>query len=262
MLNYKGVLSYSLAGKIKRPGFNDLNPFRHYFSATSYVEHNPFLQSSRALAQELAYTLKDNYIFQASYTVNYDAWSQFVIPEDHNVLRYTLVNYGNNQEFNFNFIYTKSFFNGVWHTTNTLAYTYLHFNGEALGWNIDTNSSQFWLMSMNTFTLSKKRKWYCDLSFFLETPYQDADTRFLGTQNLGIGLRKQISSWSFSAKVSDILNTKISKAQTTTNRLHSYIEHNYGSRTFYLTVSYSFGNKKVKGQTKRILSGKDVEERL
>lgn len=262
MLSYKGVLSYSLTEKIKRPGFNDLNPFRHYFSATSYVEHNPFLQSSRSLAQELAYTLKDNYVFQASYTVNYDAWSQFVIPEDNNVLRYTLVNYGNNKEFNFNFIYTKSFFNSVWHTTNTLSYTYLNFRGKTLDWDMNTNSSQFLFYSMNTFTLSKKRKWYCDLSFFLNTPYQDADTRFLGNQNLAIGLRKQISSWNFSARVSDILNTDISRANTTTNRLYSYNEHDRGSRRLYVTISYSFGNKKVKGQAKRSLSGKDVEKRL
>ncbi len=262
ILGYKGALSYSLSGKIKRPGFNDLNPFRHYFSATSYVEHNPFLQSSRSLVQELAYTLKDNYIFQASYTVNYDAWAQFVVPEENNVMRYTLVNYGNNQEFSFNFIYTKNLFNGIWHTTNTLAYAYSHFKGNPLGREMNTDGSSFWLMSMNTFTLSKQRKWYCDLSFFLDTPCQDTDTRFEGSQLLSIGLRKQIAGWSFTVKMQDLLNRGISRATTVTDLLRSYDRNDLGRRELYVVISCSFGNKKVKGQARRSLSGKGIEDRM
>lgn len=262
ILGYKGVLSYSLSGKIKRPGFNDLNPFRHYFSSTSYVENNPFLQSSRSLIQELSYTLKDNYIFQASYAVNYDAWGQFVVPEENNVMRYTLVNYGNNQEFSFNFVYTKSFFNGIWNTTNTLAYAYSHFKGTPLGWEMNTNGSSFWLMSMNTFTLSKQHKWYCDLSFFLDTPYQDTDTRFEGSQLLSIGLRKQISRWSFTVKMQDLLNRGISRATTVTDLVRSYNRNDLGRRELYVVISYSFGNKKVKGQAKRSLSGASIEGRM
>lgn len=262
ILGYKGVLSYSLSGKIKRPGFNDLNPFRHYFSSTSYVENNPFLQSSPSLVQELSYTLKDHYIFQASYTVNYDAWGQFVVPEENNVMRYTLVNYGNNQEFSFNFVYTKSFFNGVWNTTNTLAYAYSHFKGNPLGWEMNTNGSSFWLMSMNTFTLSKQHKWYCDLSFFLDTPYQDTDTRFEGSQLLSIGLRKQISGWSFTVKMQDLLNRGISRATTVTDLVRSYNKNDLGRRELYVVISYSFGNKKVKGQAKRNLSGASIEGRM
>lgn len=262
ILGYKGVLSYSLSGKIKRPGFNDLNPFRLYFSSTSYVEKNPFLQSSPSLVQELSYTLKDHYIFQASYTVNYDAWGQFVVPEENNVMRYTLVNYGNNQEFSFNFVYTKSLFNGVWNTTNTLAYAYSHFKGNPLGWEMNTNGSSFWLMSMNTFTLSKQHKWYCDLSFFLDTPYQDTDTRFEGSQLLSIGLRKQISGWSFTVKMQDLLNRGISKATTVTDLVRSYNKNDLGRRELYVVISYSFGNKKVKGQVKRNLSGASIEDRM
>lgn len=262
ILGYKGVLSYSLSGKIKRPGFNDLNPFRHYFSSTSYVENNPFLQSSPSLVQELSYTLKDHYIFQASYTVNYDAWGQFVVPEENNVMRYTLVNYGNNREFSFNFVYTKNFFNGVWNTTNTLAYAYSHFKGNPLGWTMNTEGSSFWLMSMNTFTLSKQHKWYCDLSFFLDTPYQDADTRFEGSQLLSIGLRKQIAGWSFTVKMQDLLNRGISRATTLTDLLRSYNRNDLGRRELYVVISWSFGNKNVKGQAKRTLSGASIEGRM
>ena len=262
ILGYKGVLSYSLSGKIRRPGFNDLNPFRHYFSSTSYVENNPFLQSSPSLVQELSCTLKDHYIFQASYTVNYDAWAQFVVPEENNVMRYTLVNYGNSQEFGFNFVYTKSFFNGVWNTTNTLAYAYSHFKGNPLGREMNTDGSSFWLMSMNTFTLSKQRKWYCDLSFFLDTPCQDTDTRFEGSQLLSVGLRKQIAGWSFTVKMQDLLNRGISRATTVTDLLRSYDRNDLGRRELYVVISCSFGNKKVKGQARRHLSGKGIEDRM
>ena len=127
---------------------------------------------------------------------------------------------------------------------------------------MNTGRSSFWVMAINTLTLSKQRKVYCDLSFFLDTPYQDTDTRFEGSQLLSIGLRKQIAGWSFTVKMQDILNRGISRATTLTDLLRSYDKNDLGRRELYVVISYSFGNKKVKGQARRSLSGKSVEDRM
>jgi len=59
------ALTYSR--RILRPGYSDLDPFRLYFSPTSYAEGNPFLQPAFSHEASLAYTLNGKYTFQGYY---------------------------------------------------------------------------------------------------------------------------------------------------------------------------------------------------
>ena len=67
---------------------------------------------------------------------------------------------------------------------------------------------------------------------------------------------------SFTVKMQDILNRGISRATSLTDLLRSYDKNDLGRRELYVVISYSFGNKKVKGQARRNLSGKSVEDRM
>lgn len=64
------TLSYSK--RILRPAYKDLDPFRVYFSPTSYAEGNPFLQPAYSHETALSYTLNGRFTFQGYYQLEQD----------------------------------------------------------------------------------------------------------------------------------------------------------------------------------------------
>lgn len=260
--SFKGKLSYNITSRVRRPSFSELNPFRSYNSATTYVENNPFLKSSWSLYQELNYIFKNQLILRASYNVNYDSWAQFTIPEEGNILRYTLINYGNDKNFTLTATYNKSFFNGVWQTMTSVYYTYMQFQGAVLDEKLKNHSSQFAFNTNHTFRLSEKHQWFFNIFYFLDTPYYNGQTKFLSSNSLSLRLQKRFKKVNLSASVNDVFDSTRSRAKQNSRDLQSYVYHNFGSRSFSISISYNFGGQKVKGREYRNLSNSEIQGRL
>lgn len=261
-IGYKNKLSYSITSRIQRPSFKDLNPFRVYFSVNSYVEGNPFLKSGQTLNQELSYTLHKRYVIKMNYNIVYDDWSQFMIAEDNNTLRYTNLNYGNKKKLGITLLQQENFFKGVWQMSNMLSYAYDQARGSIEDRPFNNHLSSVTFNTDNTFTLSKKSGWMLNISYFIMSSFIMGEIKFLPMSSLNAMIMKQFKSVSVSVYASDLFNTSVSRAIQETPTYDSYIFHNYGSRQFGFSVQYSFGNKKVKQSGNRRSSNAEVNKRL
>src|SRR5690606_21276441 len=62
--------SFDYGRNVKRPDYNDLNPFRLFFNEYDYLEGNPDLQASFSHNFNLNYTLDSEYFFDLYYRDN------------------------------------------------------------------------------------------------------------------------------------------------------------------------------------------------
>ena len=257
--NDNNNFGFTYGRRISRPNFRNLNPFRFYINDNSYSVGNPFLQPTFSDNIEFSDLYKNN--LNTSISVNItkagsgtvftsDATNQTQIVTRENY--YNQYNYGIKESFSFS---KSNWFNSQ-NSVNLLGY-YTKFTKD-FG-SDPKNGVQVHLTSNNTFSLSENTKlqvnsWY--------SSKHNRGLFSLGEMfDLSLGLQHNFkSNIKMSLLFSDVFKTSgLNNFKSTINGIEQVYRQNESTRSFRVSLSYDFGNKKI--NVKDRYFGNDDERR-
>lgn len=264
-------LSYSFSSRVKRPSFWEINPVRIYLTPTNYIQNNPFVKASDVYNHEFTYMFKQAFFFIASHSLTKNDYSQVPL-QNGEELRYIRTNYGDKSSTNFSLGMQKNFFKG-WLTNNNSTGIQLNkvdayldtdpITGDQFDpFTINTNTSSFFLQTNNTLQLNSKKDLFLGVNYF-----------YIGSQILNIGTLKPLSSldlsvkklwndWTFNLQFKDVLNTNIVKVNDLqSNGNYNNVMNNNFSRQIELSITYNFGNQKIKKMRQIQEATSDIKSR-
>ena len=257
--NDNNSFGFSYGRRISRPNFRTLNPFRFYINSNSYSVGNPFLQPSFSDNFEITHIFKKT--FNTSIFINIttdgsgtiftsDAVEQTQIITRENYFKQ--FNYGLTESFSFDKISWFKSDNSI----NLLGY-YTQFTKDFGA--EPKNGMQIYLTSKNTFSLSEKTK------LQVNSYYSSQHNRGLYSVgemfDLSLGLQHSLrNNLKVSLLVSDIFNSaSLNNYISTVAGIQQIYRQNESSRNARLSLSYDFGNKKIKVKNRNF--GNDAEQK-
>lgn len=254
-LNYSPNPSHSFAlafsSGIRRPEFTLLNPFRIYTSETSYRENNPFLKNMKTYNLNLTYVLKDKYIVEINRFSSRNAWSLFRIPVSNtHTTRELFDNYGNSDITNLNLMWNESLFHGIWYVNYSIGGYYGTSEGQIEETPIDISAYVPTIYLSNSFLISRKLNIRVMATYYFMGREKLASVERNPMHDLGCRITKQWKNLNLAIGANDLLNTTIKESyQTNEYRFCSVIKNN--RRNVWLSVTYNWGNQKIKGARNR-----------
>lgn len=294
-INKNNNISYSFSSRVRRPSFWELNPVRTYLTEFNYIQNNPFVKASSTYNQELTYMFKNSYFLILGHKFFKDVIQQVPLQREKSVtlpvldvngnpvqnadgsiktyqtnineLRYIRTNFGNKQEFNIMVGMQKSFLKqyvtssvniGVQRNVNKGTLDKDPLSGETFKTYVSNlKSNSFIFQTNNNIRLDKAKTWFAGVNYW----YVDKQQIELGTLkalgSLDLSLKKILDNWTFMASVSDVLGTnKIVITDYQQNGNYNYVNQNPYSTQLDLSITYNFGNQKVK-KTRNIDSAVD-----
>lgn len=255
--NDNNKIDFSLSRRINRPSYTELNPVRWYTDQYFYWSGNPDLVPELAWVYSATYSLKNKYIFSASYNQGINYISRKLSVDENGVTKTQSANFGNRQRWDFTAsvpfkpakFWEIQFFSDV----NYTSYPISQLSGEKQLslWSVTTTLQQ-------DFTLPKDFTINLAAYFFLPELRGIYVTKPTGFVNFGV--KKSFFDKKLTAQfsVSDIFNTNRYKAASKTDITNYYYNDNPHSRVFGLSLKYHFGGELVKSNSKKT----EEQERL
>jgi outer membrane receptor protein involved in Fe transport len=248
------TLSLNYGRRINRPDYNVLNPFNNQLSELSYQRGNPFLRPEIVNNIELGYTFKYRYNFKLAYSKTSDQITRLISPDDRDP-RASFITWANlsNQT-----IYSLNISAPVGITNWWNAYVNLnasHIDNQADygdGAVVDVQALSYNLFQQHTFSLPGG--WKAELSSFYNGPgVWGGVFEYNARINFNVGIQKKFLNEKLNARLSvnDIFLQQGFDGTSNFNGLDAYMEGMWDSRRVSLSLSYNFGNDKVKGRKRQ-----------
>jgi hypothetical protein len=244
--NDNNNFGFSYGGRISRPNFNNLNPFRFYINDNSYSVGNPFLQPSLSDNFEFLHLYKNNLKTSLSLNItndgfgvifNTDAQNQDQVVTRENY--FTKHTYGLQESFSYNKI--------SWWTSQNSASIFLNVTKFNEGFDSEPkNGVQLYFSTNNTFIFNENTKMQVN-SWFV--PQHNSGLFRVGKMiDLSLALQHKFkNNIKLSLLFSDVLNrASLNNYVSTVNGIAQNYRQNESSRSFRISLSYNFGNKKIK----------------
>ncbi len=251
--------SYGFTSRINRPDFWSLNPIRIYQTPTIYVEGNPLLQPTRIWKNEITYTLKQKHIILGNYNRVVSPFSQLIFTRiGSDEIRYQTVNYGHSDEFNLGIVLNESF----WHKRISTSFTTIGaFANYAQASQPAIKTSFGRIMLRNTITLSEKRKLTGYANLTMLTSYRSVLGKHMGYWHMDAGVRKLVGKWSIYLFANDLFRSAVQKIYLENQVTNNFYRKYFDQRNIQLSLSYGFGNDKLKKGTRREGSNSEIRNR-
>lgn len=257
--NEQNTFSLSYGRRIDRPRFSDLNPFRYYINDNSFSEGNPFLQPSFTDSFEFSHSYKRNLNSSIFLNVTTDGFSVIfssdpvaetqIVTRDNYITQY---NYGISENYSFNpFSWWQS-----QNSANILGY-YSKFQREIGA--TPRNGVQFQIASNNTFSLSEKSKLVVNSRY--SSAYSGGLYSLGEMYSVSLGYQHNFkNNMKLSIFANDIFNTSaLNNLTSVVDGVTQVFGQNDSNRNVRISLSYSFGNKKIKVKDRNF--GNDDERR-
>lgn len=249
--NKKNIFTLSYSKRITRPGARALNPTTIYLDPYAYVTGNPYLKPSFSNNFELGYIFNNKLSVTAYYQSSKDNFGQIVDLEGANRAVKYLNNYNENS-LGINATYSNTFFK-IWDFYSSVNYAYVESKGlidqvEGL------SSNSLYYSVNNTLHLNSKKTVSFLLNFWNFLPHTKGNFEFENVQNLSSGFRISLfeKKLQVNMTIQDILKGMKFRGKAYYTNYYTYSDNYYDARTFNLSVTYQFGNNKVKGNNKQI----------
>ena len=257
-LNKNHALALSVARRIDRPSYLQLNPLRIYRDATSYEAGNPDLVASTSLNVELTHTYQGKFSVALAYARTAQPIVNVVQPAPDG--GYLVVNHWANLDTRDFYTLTLTaplelrkwwsvYFNGLYyynHYTGTLADTYLDRGG--FGAELTLN---------NSFVLP--RGWAADLNAAYESRQVFNFQNITARGQLTAGVQKSLwhKQGTLRLTVTDILYTLPQRVTSTYDTFSDSYYQRQDTRVATVALTYRFGNSKVAAARRRAAGAED-----
>ncbi len=246
-------LNYSK--RINRPDFWDMNPFRNYFTATSYSQGNPFLQPSFSNNLELTYSLHSKYSFTVfAQKVNNLQTRVSFIDTANKSYSFNMANVGDGSSIGTS---VNGTFNPAkwWECVLSGNAWYTRFSSSFYGDGARAYSRPgFTVETNNTFYLNKNKTLIANLNFTYNSRNIDDFDLVYANESLEAGIKAMFfqKRLSFAINGFDILRTERNYID---NQYNGTQQRNYwDERTFRFNVTWKFGSDAVKAKRERSTS--------
>ncbi|VXC24053.1 MULTISPECIES: TonB-dependent receptor domain-containing protein [Chryseobacterium] len=273
-INDKNNISYAFSSRMRRPSFWELNPVRNILTETNYTQNNPFVKASSTYNQELTYMFKNSYFLILNHSFFKDVITQVPLQgyaksmdgkiTKQNVLRYIRTNFGDKQEMSAMLGMNKTFFNqyltmnfnvGVQHNVNngslavdpTNGDIFLDKEGNQIVYSNNIRSTSILIQTNNTIRLDKKKTWFLGVNYFFVDKQQIELGMLKNLSSLDVSLKKNWNDWTFALNLNDVLRTNIVEIEDyQANGNYNYVRNDQFRRGGTFSITYNFGNQKVK----------------
>ncbi|MFY1045109.1 TonB-dependent receptor domain-containing protein [Chryseobacterium sp. GP-SGM7] len=281
-INDKNNISYAFSSRMRRPSFWELNPVRNILTEDNYTQNNPFVKASSTYNQELTYMFKNSYFLILNHSYFKDQITQVPLQRDilkvrrdqngevvndpvtgqpimdsHKQLRYIRTNFGDKQEMSamlgvqrtfFNQYLTTNFNIGVQRNVNDGSLSIDPTSGDVFPtYENKISSTSILIQTNNTIRLDKKKTWFLGVNYFFVDKQQIELGMLKNLMSLDVSLKKNWNDWTFALNVNDILRTNIVEIEDyQANGNYNYVKNDQFRRGGTFSITYNFGNQKVK----------------
>jgi outer membrane receptor protein involved in Fe transport len=247
----KHMFSLNYGRRINRPDYNVLNPFREQQSELSFSKGNPFLKPEIVNNVELGYTLNYRYNFKLSYSVTTDQITRLIAPDDSDP-RASFINWDNLAEqtnIGLNIsapVQIKSWWNAFANFSAGYVDNQADYGGDAV---VDIQAWTYNIYQQHTFTLPKG--WTGEISGWFSGPgVWGGVFEYDESYSLNLGLQRKFfdNKMNMRLSASDITYQTGWTGSSTFAGLTGTGRGNWDSRRVSLSLSYNFGNNRVKSR--------------
>ncbi|MBN9298782.1 MAG: TonB-dependent receptor [Filimonas sp.] len=261
-LNDKNEINFSYTRRIRRPGYQSLNPFVSYMDPYTYFEGNPFLKPSYTNSVEVKYGFKQFLFFSLSYRHATDVMTS-VIRQNQvtGVTTNTTENANSSDDIRLN-VTASMPLTKWWNSDNNLSIAYGKEKSAIKDFEYDQKAFGAGINSSNTFTLVKGFRLQADVYYY--TPSRDGLTKTKSSYSVDLGVQKQIMNKKATIKftASNVIGPSAYRAQIQSDMLNTNWVNKWEGRRYTLSFSYKFGNKNVKANRSRSTASQDEKNRL
>jgi len=241
--------------RIRRPRSRFINPFPSRSSITNVFQGNTDIDPSFSNGIDLGYlnrfgklTLNTSVYFQRSTDVfnfiSEDTGQTTILNgEEVPIIRRTPINLARNDRFGFEFTLTYNP-SRKWRLNGNFNLFQSYNRGEFNGVNFDANNLSWFVRVNNKVTLPGKVDWQTRLSY--RGPNEDAQNIRKGLFSANLAFSKDLfkDKASIAFNVSDVFNSRKRQSESFTNTFRSEGEFQWRERTFNLSFTYRFNQKK------------------
>jgi len=263
-INDKNNISYAFSSRMRRPSFWELNPVKNILTQDNYTQNNPFVKASSTYNQELTYMFKNSYFLILNHSYFKDVITQVPLQRDivregktYRQLAYIRTNFGDKQEMSAMLGMQKTFFNqylttnfniGVQHNINKGTLNTDPTTGQVFDTYINNReSSSIVIQTNNTIRLDKKKTWFLGVNYFYVDQQQIELGMLKNLMSLDLSIKKNWNDWTFALNLNDVLRTNIVEIEDSqANGTYNYIKNDQFRRGGTFSITYNFGNQKVK----------------
>jgi hypothetical protein len=255
--NENHSFSFDYSRKLRRPRYQDLNPFRTFINENDFVEGNPNLLPNFSNNFNLNYTLNQEFFFDFYYRDNGNFISRLSFQDNENqILREITQNVLESTSYGFDFNYGKSI------TNNWYLYSYIsifHEDETFLALESDNVAFKnqfdgFYADITNYLTLSKDGTFKGELGLTYLSGFLQGSSIMEETTNLNFGVRKSL--WNRRALVSLTVNDILGKAngRDTSKYLNQDNSYLIVPETQFIRIgfTYNFGNFRLEDNDREI----------
>lgn len=255
--NENHSFSFDYSRKLRRPRYEDLNPFRTFINENNFIEGNPNLLPNFSHNFNLNYTLNQEFFFDFYYRDNGNFISKLSFQDNENqILRDISQNVLESTSYGFDFNYGKSI------TNNWYLYSYLSiFHEDETFLASESNNVRFrnevdgfYANITNYLTLSKDGSLKGELGLTYLSGFLTGSYVMEETTNLTFGVRKSL--WKDRALVSLSVNDALGKANARVTSKYLNQDNSYlrVPETQYVRFgfTYNFGNFRLEDNDRDI----------
>ena len=252
-LNPQNVFSLNYGRRINRPDYNVLNPFRAQINELSFSKGNPFLSPEIVNNFELGYLWQFRYNFKLAYSRTTDQITRLIGPDDSDP-RARFINWDNLA------VQTTYSFNASlpvqvtdkWNAFFNLTGSYLDNQADyGDGVIVDLQAWTYNIFQQHTITLPKG--FTGEVSGWFSGPgIWGGVFKYDTSWALNLGLQKRFLDDKLNVKISaqDIFRQAFWSGFSEFNGLRSTGMGDWDSQKITLSMSYNFGNQKVKSRNR------------
>ncbi|MGG9962994.1 TonB-dependent receptor domain-containing protein [Ferruginibacter sp. SUN106] len=255
--NDKNQLSFSYGRRIRRPDYEDLNPFLFFIDNYTYEQGNPFLQPSIANTLEASHTYKDFLTTSVNYTHTKALFTEVFEPNG-NAIVVTHRNYGSSDNASLS-VSAQVPVTKWWMFIPYGELNYSSYKGEFTSGQVNVDATTFTVNMNNQFTF--KNGWSAELSGFYRTKGIEAQILIHSLGQLNAGVQKQVlkKKGTIKLNVRDIFKTMTPHGEINIQSTDASFSQQRDSRVVTLSLSYRFG-KPLKGVKSRKSGGAGDEQ--
>jgi len=270
-INDKESITFGYNRRIRRPRSRFINPFPSRSSATNLFQGNPDIDPSLSDGVDLGYlnrfgklTLNTSVYYQhatdAFNFISQDTGETVNLNgQEVPVIRRTPINLASNDRYGFEFTLTYSP-NRKWRINGNFNLFKSVTKGDFEGENFDADNTSWFIRMNNKVTLPGKIDWQTRI--FYRGPSENAQNKREGILSTNLAFSKDLfkEKASLAFSISDVFNTRKRKSETFTSTFVGTSEFQWRERSFNLSFTYRFNQKKKRQQQRGNFDDGEGEE--
>lgn len=253
-------LSYNRG--IKRPAYEDINPFLYYVDLYDYRSGNPDLKPEYANSIELSYNYNKTIVTTLYSTIINNAY-EFHFYEQNDTSKVNITtqkNLGDVYNYGLRF-FAPVVFTSWWNADFTLDASYQRYVAYPVNGNLNKGTQDIIFTSRQYFIISNTLT--ADVSGHYESPTFYGINQIKANYQVDAGIGKQLFNKRGSLKlnVADIFNTLRDRSYTNYQNLNMSITDKKESQIARLTFTYRFGKTSFKGNSTHNTGNEEEQKR-